>query len=92
MVSFINEQDLHPSCAERIYKYALMVDINDVFAGKETVGKHQLLTKLKGKGQKWMLVGNNKGPYEYPTEQDARADLTKINRWIKQLKEGDSNG
>lgn len=92
MASFINDQDLHPSCVDRIYKYAEMVDIKDVLAGKETVVKHQILAKLKGKGQKWMLVGNRNGPYEYPTEKDARADIAKINRWIRSVTEGGNHG
>ncbi|EKG67605.1 hypothetical protein VCCP103710_2486 [Vibrio cholerae CP1037(10)] len=37
-------------------------------------------------------MGGSEGPYEYPTEQDARNDVRKVNLWAKLLKEGKSNG
>ncbi|EKF9983226.1 hypothetical protein O1D80_000626 [Vibrio cholerae] len=92
MVSFIDTSKLHPGCADRIYKYAQMFNINDVMTGKSTRIKHQILCKLRGPEHKWQLVGGSKGPYEYPTEQDARNDVRKVNLWAKSLKEGKSNG
>ena len=90
MVSFIDTSKLHPNCAHRIYKYAAMVDVNEVAAGNNPPVKHQILCKLRGPKHKWQLVGNSEdGAYEYPTEKDARNDVKKINQWIKSL---ESNG
>lgn len=79
MTSLIDTNTLHPSMAERKFKYAEMVDVDS--PDGELKPTHQILSKLEAKGSKWQILGNENGALVYPTKEDAVADVKKLNDW-----------
>ena len=81
MKSLIDTDKLHISLLNRQFKYAEMLDIDKLRSEQTPI--HQIMTKEYGKGKKWQLLSSGGEELVYPTAEDAKADVAKLNKWKK---------